>query len=155
MLRSPPFLTNMLHSKLKQFVLHLPILGSQLPCLSSDLLVDILRKSGFALVHLTISNSFALTLTHHSAIIQAKNVFQSLLISSLSTHPHKLWNSINKLLHRKPMPQFASNMNQVLYQLIKPSSVPFSVLLLEKKSASSSRSHPLPSMIWILYLPLF
>jgi len=61
---SPPFLTNMLHIKLNQVVRNLLILGSYLHCLCSDLLVNILRKSGFILVHPTISNSLALPLTH-------------------------------------------------------------------------------------------
>jgi len=49
------------------------------------------------------------TNSYHSAIIQAKKVFNSSLISSSSKNPRKLWNSINKLLHRKPMSQLPSN----------------------------------------------
>src|SRR5258706_385535 len=39
---------------------------------------------------------------YHSAIISAKRTFNSNLISSNLTNSRKLWNSVNKLLHRKP-----------------------------------------------------
>jgi len=48
---------------------------------------------------------------YHSAIIQAKKVFNSSLISFSSKNPRKLWNSINKLLHRKPMSQLPFNID--------------------------------------------
>jgi hypothetical protein len=51
------------------------------------------------------------TYTYHSAIIHAKKVFNSSLISSSSTNPRKLWNSINKLLHRKPISQLPSTID--------------------------------------------
>ena len=38
---------------------------------------------------------------YHSAIIHAKKVYNSAVISSNLSQPRKLWNSINKLLHRK------------------------------------------------------
>jgi len=48
---------------------------------------------------------------HCSAIIRAKKVFNSSLISSSSYDPRKLWNSINKLLQRKPASQLLSTIN--------------------------------------------
>ena len=48
------------------------------------------------------------TYTYHSAIIHAKKVFNSSLISSSCKNPRKLWNSINMLLHRKPSSQLPS-----------------------------------------------
>ena len=51
------------------------------------------------------------TNTYHSAIIHAKQVFNSSLISSSSSNPRKLWNSINKLLHRKPVSQLPSTID--------------------------------------------
>jgi len=44
-------------------------------------------------------------------IIHAKKVFNSSLISSSSSHPRKLWNSINKLLHRKLKSQLPSTID--------------------------------------------
>jgi len=47
--------------------------------------------------------------SYHSAIIRAKKVFNSSLISSSSSSdPRTLWHSINKLLHRKPISQLPS-----------------------------------------------
>ncbi len=46
---------------------------------------------------------------YHSAIIHAKKLFNCSLISSSASNPRKLWNSINKLLHRKPVSQLPSN----------------------------------------------
>jgi exonuclease III len=51
------------------------------------------------------------TNSYHSAIIHAKKVFNSSLISSSSAHPRKLWNSINKLLRRKAMSQLPSTID--------------------------------------------
>ncbi len=48
------------------------------------------------------------TNSYHSAIINAKKVFNSSLISSSSAHPRNLWNSINKILYRKPVSQLPS-----------------------------------------------
>jgi len=49
------------------------------------------------------------TNTYHSSIIHAKRIFNSSLISSSSSNPRKLWNTINKLLHRKPISQLPSS----------------------------------------------
>ena len=51
------------------------------------------------------------TNTYYSAIIQAKKVFNSSLISSSSSNPRKLWNTINNLLHRKSATQLPSNID--------------------------------------------
>jgi len=52
------------------------------------------------------------TNSYHSVFIRAKKVFNSSLISlSLSSDPRKLWNSINKLLHRKLASQLPSTID--------------------------------------------
>jgi exonuclease III len=51
------------------------------------------------------------TNAYHSSIIRAKKLFNSSLISSSSSNPRKLWNSINKLLHRKPISQLPSSID--------------------------------------------
>ena len=51
------------------------------------------------------------TNAYHSSILNAKRLFNSSLISASSSNPRKLWNSINKLLHRKPMSQLPSSID--------------------------------------------
>jgi hypothetical protein len=55
------------------------------------------------------------TNSYRRAIIRAKKVFNSSLISSSSSSsssdPRKLWNSISKLRHRKPVPQLPSTID--------------------------------------------
>ena len=46
-----------------------------------------------------------------SNVLVKKKVFNSSLISSSSSDPRKLWNSINKLLHRKPTSQLPSTID--------------------------------------------
>jgi len=77
-LPSPSFLTNKNHLKLNLVVLNLLIVCLHQPCLSSNLLVVILRKSGFALVHFQISNSFKLPPTPVTQLL-----FQSKKLSTL------------------------------------------------------------------------
>jgi len=50
------------------------------------------------------------TNAYHSSLIHAKRLFNSLLISS-SSNLRKLWNTINKLLHRKPISQLPSSID--------------------------------------------
>jgi len=117
MLRSPLFFTNMLHSKLKQFELNLLILGHA-PALSKLRSgrrhlekIWFCTRSSHDLKLSRIRVTRNATNSYHSAIIQARRVINSSLISSSSTHPRKLRNSIHKLLHRKPMSQFALNLH--------------------------------------------
>ena len=43
---------------------------------------------------------------YHTSIIKAKKLYNSTLLSSNLTNPKKLWNTINKLLHRIAKPSF-------------------------------------------------
>ena len=51
------------------------------------------------------------TNSYHSAIIHAKKDFNSKLISSTSAYPRKLWNSINKILHRNSTSKLPSTID--------------------------------------------
>ena len=46
---------------------------------------------------------------YHAAIIRAKKLYNSTLISSNISEPRKLWNSVNKILHRKSASQFPNS----------------------------------------------
>ena len=46
---------------------------------------------------------------YHTSIIKAKKLYHSSLLSSNLTNPKKLWNTINKLLHRISKPSFPSS----------------------------------------------
>ena len=46
---------------------------------------------------------------YHTSIIKAKKLYNSTLLSSNLTNPKKLWNTINKLLHRIAKPSFPSS----------------------------------------------
>ena len=48
---------------------------------------------------------------YHTSIIKAKKLYNSTLLSSNLTNPKKLWNTINKLLHRIAKPSFPSSFN--------------------------------------------
>ena len=48
---------------------------------------------------------------YHASIIKAKKLYNSTLLSSNLTNPKKLWNTINKLLHRIAKPTFPSSFN--------------------------------------------
>ena len=51
---------------------------------------------------------------YHNLILIAKKKFYSNLVSSSSTNPHHLWQTVNKLLHRKstsPLPTSSSSMS--------------------------------------------
>ena len=72
-----------------------------------------MRESGYTLVHFRILNHKDSTATnaYHLSVIQAKKLFNSSLISSSSSNPRKLWNTINKLLHRKHISQLPSSID--------------------------------------------
>ena len=48
---------------------------------------------------------------YHTSIIKAKKLYNSTLLISNLTNPKKLWNTINKLLHRIAKPSFPSSFN--------------------------------------------
>jgi len=170
------FSTSMLHSRLKVFTLNLRILGShqaafivQTKICSSSTSENL---ASYSFISWTRTNR---TATNYQSVIRAKKVFNSSLISSSSSNPRKLWNCINKLLHRKSQlpstidseslpSMFASFFSDKVFdihsalkvQVINTSPptesivisqlISFSlVLLLNKTSASLYLSHPTPS----------
>ena len=48
---------------------------------------------------------------YHTSIIKAKKLYNFTLLSSNLTNPKKLWNTMNKLLHRIAKPSFPSSFN--------------------------------------------
>ena len=63
--------------------------------------------------HSTFDLKLLRSATNHyrTSIIKAKKLYNSTLLSSNLTYPKKLWNTINKLLHRIAKPSFPSSFN--------------------------------------------
>ena len=59
-------------------------------------------------MHSSSCCSYACCRNVNAAIIKAKRVYNSTLISSSLTNPRHLWNNINKILHRSSMPVLPS-----------------------------------------------
>ena len=90
------------------------------------------------------------TNSYHSAIIRAKKVFNSSLISSSSSDPRKLWKSINKLLHRKPVPQLPSTIDFKTLPTMFASFFSDKVIKIHsafKSRVSNTQPHTEPSLI--------
>ena len=110
-------MTNMFYSRPKVFELNKPLNPWFTPALSKIKSARRLLKR----IWLTNRSSHNLdifctaTNSYRRAIIRAKKVFNSSLISSSSSSsssdPRKLWNSISKLRHRKPVPQLPSTID--------------------------------------------
>jgi Reverse transcriptase (RNA-dependent DNA polymerase)/Endonuclease-reverse transcriptase len=83
---------------------------------------------------------------YHAAIIKAKKLYNSSLISSHLSDPRRLWNSINKLLHRNIAPSLPSTIPVTsLPQSFADFFVNKILKLRSTFSSSSSYSEPHPS----------
>jgi hypothetical protein len=84
--------------------------------------------------------------TYHNAIVRAKKLYHSQLISANCTNPRQLWKTINTLLHRSTVPSFptASSVTSIAQQFATFFSDKVAKLHSSIPTVSQSPHHPEP-----------